>query len=282
MVDLPLVVPIGFVAVSVLGAAVGALTLGPSVRARDRRTILELEREREAALNEARASHRALKNAYRSLRALTVRLECAKEEERRRLAREIHDELGTNLTATKLLLELIAGSPSADDRDKCVTEAVALVDRMIGLSRALSIDLRPPLLDELGLPAALREYVANLSRRARVAIDLDTDGVPHRFPYDAAIVGFRVVQESLTNVVRHAGARHAAVSVRFDAAGLHIRVSDDGKGFDVAAALESTAQGERAGLAGMRERIESMGGEMKIRAAAGHGTRIEARLPVGV
>jgi signal transduction histidine kinase len=247
---------------------------------RRNRELVELKDQRERALEEARTSQQALGEAYHRLRGLTARLTAAKEEERGWIARELHDEMGTGLTTTKLMLELLAGARSADDRERSVREAIGLLDRMIGRVRTLSLDLRPPLLDELGLEAALRDYVESLARRAQLEITLDTPDLPPRVPEDLGIAGFRVVQEALTNVVRHAQARRVAVEVRYAAAGLDIRVTDDGRGFDVDGTLERSPAGGHAGLLGMKERVEAMGGELCIQAEAGRGTEIRARLPV--
>ena len=246
---------------------------------RRNRELTRLKEQREVALAEADASQRALSESYRRLRTLGTRLDKAKEEERKWLARELHDELGTGLTTTKLVLQLLSESSTPAEREKRMGEAIGLLDRMIGHSRALSVDLRPPLLDELGLAAALQGYVESLSRRARLDIGLDTEDLPRKLPEDTAIAGFRVVQESLNNVVRHAEAKRADVNVRYDSGWLDIRVRDDGNGFDVDAALERSAAGGHAGLAGMKERVTSMGGDLAIRAAAGGGTEIHARLP---
>jgi signal transduction histidine kinase/ligand-binding sensor domain-containing protein len=247
---------------------------------RRNRELVELKEQRERALEEARTSQQALGEAYQRLRGLTARLTAAKEEERAWIARELHDEMGTGLTTTKLMLELLAGARSADDRERSVREAIGLLDRMIDRVRTLSLDLRPPLLDELGLAAALRGYVESLARRAQLEITLETPDLPARVPDELGIVGFRVVQEALTNVVRHAQARRAAVVVRYAPGGLDIRVTDDGSGFDVVETLERSPAGGHAGLLGMKERVEAMGGELHVRAAAGRGTEIQARLPL--
>jgi len=246
------------------------------------RELMRVTEQRERALEQAHASERSLGQAYTQLRELTGRLEAAKEEERKWIARELHDEMGTGLTTTKLILQLLTGAPSAEDREKRTGDAIGLLDRMIGRVRALSIDLRPPLLDELGLAAALRGYVETLARRAEVEIALETDGLPHRLAEGVRIAAFRIVQEALTNVIRHSGARRVEVRVHYDPGWLDIRVADDGKGFDPAGELELLTGRGHTGLLGMKERVESMQGEFEIRAAVGSGTAIHARLPATV
>jgi signal transduction histidine kinase/ligand-binding sensor domain-containing protein len=267
------------VAASVTGAAIAVHLARTASLERRNRALLDLKEQRERALDGARTSQQALEEAYRRLRGLTGRLEAAKEEERKWIARELHDEMGTGLTTAKLVLQLLADAPSSEDRDKRIQEAIGLLDRMIGHVRTLSIDLRPPLLDELGLAAALRGYVDSLARRARLEITLATAGLPSPLPEDLGVAAFRVVQEALTNVVRHAEARRVTVDVRYDSGWLEIRVRDDGKGFDVEEALERSSAGAHAGLMGMKERVESMGGELRIRTEAGSGTEVHARLP---
>ena len=247
---------------------------------RRNRELQTLKEDRERALVEARDSNAALGEAYQRLRTLTSRLEAAKEEERKWIARELHDEMGTGLTTAKLVLELLKNAPPSDDTEQKILEVIGLIDRMIGHMRALSFDLRPPLLDDLGLEAALQSYVETLSRRVGLGIRLDADGLPEDVPGDIGIAGFRIVQEGLTNVLRHAQARSAAIDVRYDAGWLDIHVRDDGKGFEVASTLERSASGGHAGLLGMRERVEAMGGALTIQAAPGQGTDLHARLPV--
>jgi signal transduction histidine kinase len=267
-------------ACALVALAVAAHLVRTASLQRRNRELVDLQEQRERALAEASTSQQALGEAYQRLRGLTARLTAAKEEERAWIARELHDEMGTGLTTTKLMLELLAGARSADDRERSVREAIGLLDRMIDRVRTLSLDLRPPLLDELGLAAALRGYVESLARRAQLEITLEIPDLPARVPEELGIAGFRVVQEALTNVVRHAQARRAAVEVRYAPGALDLRVTDDGRGFDVGATLERSTAGGHAGLLGMKERVEAMGGELHIRAQAGRGTEIRARLPV--
>jgi signal transduction histidine kinase/streptogramin lyase len=267
---------------SIVGAAIGSHQFRMTRLARRNRELEDLKNQREMALEEARKSQEALHGAYDRLRRLTRRLEVAKEEERKHLARELHDEMGQALTTAKLNLQLFSGSEGLEDRNRRVTETLSLLDRMIVHVRALSLDLRPPLLDELGLSAALRGYTEALTRRSGVRVDLVIDSIPRDVPTEVEIAAFRVVQESLTNVLRHSGARRAEVNVRYDPSGFELRVEDDGRGFDVGAALERAVGGEHVGLLGMRERVESMGGALTVDSAPGTGTRIQARIPVAL
>lgn len=220
-----------------------------------------------------------LRVAYSKLRGLTRRLEAAKEEERKHIAREMHDEMGTALTTTKLNLQLLGGA-GPDEAARRVADAIGLIDRMIGHVREISLDLRPPLLDELGLAAALRGYLEALARRSGIAIELRADSVPAGLPEDVAIAAFRVAQEAVTNVLRHGGASRVLVELDYDRARLELTVRDDGSGFDVASAFERAGSGRHLGLLGMRERVEAMGGTLEVESEPGRGTRVHALLPI--
>jgi signal transduction histidine kinase len=246
---------------------------------RRNRELLELKEQREHALEEARQIQGELRVAYGRLRGLTRRLEAAKEEERKHIAREMHDEMGTALTTMKLNLQLLGGA-APEEASRRVGDSIGLIDRMIGLVRELSLDLRPPLLDELGLAAALRGYLEALSRRSGIGIELNAKGVPTSLPDDVAIAAFRVAQEAVTNVLRHGGASRVWVDLSYDPARLDLMIADDGRGFDVAAAFERAGTGRHLGLLGMRERVEAMGGTLSVESAPGNGTRVHARLPV--
>ena len=146
----------------------------------------------------------------------------------------------------------------------------------------MSLNLRPPLLDELGLITALRGLIDGQAQQSGVRIAFDADGIDQRLSPELEIGAFRMVQECLTNVMRHAGA--AAVTVRVAAEGdqLSIEVSDDGRGFDVAEVTEAASRGRHLGLLGMQERVTVLGGRVDVLSAPGQGTRIVARLPLQV
>jgi signal transduction histidine kinase/ligand-binding sensor domain-containing protein len=249
---------------------------------RRNRELESLQTAREQALNEARASQEALQRAYGRLRALTRQLEDAKEAEKRHIARELHDELGQHLSAIKINLKALGRLPEGSDEGvERTRDAIALVDEMIGHVRTMALDLRPPLLDELGLVAALRGYAEAQSVRTGVAIGVEANAGAEALSPDTAIAAFRIVQESVNNAVRHASAGRITVSVRADANRLLLSVRDDGCGFDVAEALHRAATGRHLGLLGMRERVEALGGRLEIDSGAEHGTEIRASVPLG-
>ena len=265
---------------SVVSGALAIHRLRTSSLQRRNRELLVLKAQRETALDEARSSQNALNLAYGRLRGLTRGLEAAKEDERKRIARELHDEMGQALTTAKLNLQLLPGTIVPEERERRVSDAIGLLDRLIGHVRALSLDLRPPLLDELGLSPALRGYLEAQARRSGLVIDLAADSVPPGLPSEIEIAAFRVAQEAVTNVLRHAQARRVSVEVRYDPGWLDVRVVDDGRGFDVAETLDHAA-GRHLGLLGMRERVDSLGGSVTIESTPGHGTAIRAHLPWG-
>jgi len=248
---------------------------------RRNRQLEALHRDREAALAQVRESEQALHGAYGRLRSLTRRLEDAKEEERRRIARELHDEMGQALSAVKINLKALGRLSEDTTTSERIGDALSLVDGIIGHVRTLSLDLRPPLLDELGLVVALRGYAEGQSVRAGVDISVEANAEAGDIPAEIAIAAFRIVQESVHNVLRHAPDAHSVtVSVRRDPQRLSVTVRDDGRGFDLAAALERAATGGHLGLLGMRERVEALGGSFEIETEPGRGTAVHAGIPL--
>lgn len=231
---------------------------------------------RALAAAERNQREQELRGAYDALGRLHRQVENAKEEERRRLARDLHDELGQTLTALKLRLQMAGKAPSGG----VPADAVAMVDRLIGHTRQLSIDLSPPLLDEVGLAPAIRAHLEAAAAPPDLRIDLDTAGLDERLPAEVETAAFRVVQESLTNAFRHAQARRVEISVRRDDGHLLLRVQDDGRGFDLAEARRATTRGEHFGVVGMAERVKGLGGTLEVRSAPGKGTEVRASLPV--
>jgi PAS domain S-box-containing protein len=214
------------------------------------------------------------------LKLMSRRLLTAQEEERRRLAVELHDELGQVLTAVKInlaSLERLSGEAPASAH---LREAIASVDNAMHRVRDLALDLRPSVLDDLGLPAALRWYVDRFARDAHVEAHVSIDAVP-RLQAELETACFRVAQEALTNVARHAQARQVWLDLHLVAEGLELRVRDDGIGFDARAARDHAIGGASIGLLGMQERVSLMGGEFEVRSVPGDGTEVRARFGVG-
>jgi PAS domain S-box-containing protein len=208
---------------------------------------------------------------------LSRRLIEAEEKERRRIARELHDEIGQALTALKVnLQELVEGRGDFSERKR---ESDSIVERLLGQVRGVALDLRPSLLDDLGLAEAIAWYARKQAERTGLRGKCVVD--PERIKADPEIetACFRVAQEALTNVARHARATRFSVELLQHSGGLSLIVRDDGTGFDVAAKLAAAAQGASFGLAGMKERVELLGGSLAVISDSDSGTEIQVEFP---
>jgi signal transduction histidine kinase len=232
----------------------------------------------EFVVRSVEANWRAANEALKLLRTAYDKLETTKEDERRFLSHELHDELGQTLTALKLSLQVGArAEPSADDEGGALTQPLRLVDDLIARVRRISLDLRPPLLDEVGLVSALRAYLQSQATVSGLAIELFAAEPAFRLPAEHEIACFRVVQESITNALRHAGARRIDVHVDRSATRVSLSIQDDGRGFDPATLDEAAARGH-LGVLGMRERIRARGGQFRLTSTPGVGTSIHVEL----
>jgi signal transduction histidine kinase len=204
----------------------------------------------------------------------------AQEVERRSLARELHDQVGQSLTAVKINLEAIQRVGRMTPFARRLEESIGMVERVLDQVRNLSLDLRPSMLDDLGLVAALRWYADRHCRRAGLTLSFTADHAELRLPGAIEVACFRIAQEALTNVVRHARATQVTIDVWPGAGKIHLVVWDDGVGFDVAVAYDAARGGQSAGLLGMRERATLCGGYLEIDAAPTRGTRVRAEFPL--
>jgi signal transduction histidine kinase len=231
-------------------------------------------------ITERRQAEQEARESRRRLEALSRQLISAQESERRRIARELHDEIGQTLTAIGINLQaagLAADEPSRQRLD----EASAIVDHAIEQVRHLSLDLRPSILDDLGLDAALRWYANRQIQRTGLAVRLFTQLEDERLPTEVETTCFRVTQEALTNVARHAHAQRVWIELRQLPGAVELDISDDGVGFDLEIVRRRAAAGESLGLLGMQERVELLGGSFTADSQPGQGTRIYIRLPLG-
>jgi two-component system sensor histidine kinase UhpB len=224
-----------------------------------------------ADITERKLAAEELERRARQLETLSRKLIEAQEAERRAVARELHDDFGQVLTALKINLQ----RSGRDD-----AESVALVDGALARMRDLAQDLRPPLLDELGLEASLGWYVEREATRAGLAFRIAIAPLEPRPPVAVEMTCFRVAQEALTNVIRHAHARAVDVDIRRSSGALELVVRDDGRGFDVPAARRRATHGASQGLLSMQERVGLAGGVLDIDSAPGGGTSVRARLPL--
>lgn len=219
------------------------------------------------------------RRAQEALEQFSRRLISAQEEERQRIARELHDEIGQALTAVRLNLKALQSSCRTPESLPYIEENINVVDEAVRLVSDLSFDLRPSLLDDLGLVAAVQWYVAQCGRRSGLKTDLRCDSLPleRRLPRSVETAAFRILQEALTNILRHAQATHVAVKLQLVDGRLILTVSDDGIGFEHALGQKMPAS--TLGLRGMQERAVALNGRLDIESTISGGTRIRASLP---
>ena len=225
--------------------------------------------EQRAALDllEARVAE-----ATAELRNLSRRLLTIQEEERRHLARELHDEVGQALTGLSLTLATARRGGDQAHLDHAVTISDELLERV----RQLSLDLRPSILDDLGLLPALLSHIERYTLRTGVRVDMRHRGLDRRYPPDVETAAYRVIQEALTNIARHAETDAATVRVIVDD-WLTVQIGDQGRGFDLD---DSLLAGRSSGLTGMRERVTLLGGNISIESTPDEGTTVVAELPL--
>jgi PAS domain S-box-containing protein len=214
------------------------------------------------------------------LQVLSHRLVEAQETERRNLARELHDEIGQALTVIQLNLQAMLQSPGTDALTPRLNESLQVVERVLEQVQDISLDLRPSILDDLGLEPALRWYTDRQAALVELKVAFHADQLEQRLDPVIETECFRVAQEALTNVVRHAQAKAVTVELRKEAGQLHLRVRDDGIGFAVATVREKAGRGASLGLLSMEERAALAGGGLEFKSAAGQGTEVHAWFPL--
>ena len=240
--------------------------------------IQELNKQLRHRIEQLAETQRAVELRTMELQRLSGQLLQVQDAERRRIARELHDELGQELSA----LNMVLGGIEQDRKDKRVTDAIGIGERALETVRNLSYLLHPPLLDDSGLTPALHWYVDGLSKRSGLEVSLTLKPVSFpRLPMDIEMTIFRIVQESLTNAYRHAETKSARVDLEVSGDTVIVQVRDYGKGLP-SEMLESDLKVPRSmgvGLNGMRERVRQFGGELLL-SQEEPGTKIEARIPL--
>lgn len=231
-----------------------------------------------------KVSERELHDSLTQMRALTGRLMRAQDDERRRIAQMLHETTAQDLAALKMLLARLSrtvGSTLADQDRSALTETIALAERTMTGVRTMSYLLYPPFLDEIGLVSALRWYAEGFADRSGIAVDLDLPPSFERLDRDVETALFRIVQEALMNVHRHAGSPRASIRLRRTGDGLTLEIVDHGRGLpaDLVGQLPAGGSGVGVGVASMRERLEQLGGTLDIESDE-HGTTLRARLPL--
>ncbi len=221
------------------------------------------------------------KRAQDALQTYSRRLIEAQEAERQHIARELHDEIGQVLTAVKINLQSIQRLSSASTQMPQLEESIGIVDEALGCVRQLSIELRPALLDDLGLSAALRWYVNRYAQRTGIMAEVingfeENDRLPREFETAC----FRIAQEALTNVARHAQAVSVSVQLEQSRERMLLTITDDGVGFDVDKLFNRASAAAVLGLRGMEERALALGGKIEIESALQKGTRVRATFPL--
>ncbi len=217
-----------------------------------------------------------LSEANERLKVLSGRLIEIQELERRAIARDLHDEIGQALTAMKLNLRELRDLPNGTSVERQVTDSLEILDQVLQHVRSLALDLRPSLLDELGLVPAMRWYVGRQAERAGWILEFCADGMTERPSADVEIACFRLTQEALTNITRHAQAKKIEVRLEMDDGSVILTIRDDGIGFEPSYIRSVVRAGTSVGLSGMEERVRLVGGQLAIHSAPARGTLIRA------
>ncbi len=220
------------------------------------------------------------KRAEQAARSLSGQILTLQDEERKRLARELHDSVGQLLASIKMNSAVFQTVQRDSPVAKAATDNASLLDQVISEIRTISHLLHPPLLDEVGLPSALRWYVDGFSERSKITVDVDIAAEIERLGSDLEIAIFRVVQECLTNVHRHSGSSSAFLRLAREDGHVQLEIKDTGKGIPLEKQLALTSSGQLGvGFRGMRERISQLGGVLEVR-SNGNGTVVSATLPL--
>lgn len=206
----------------------------------------------------------------------------AMEQERKRIARELHDETSQVLTSLLISLAVLEESITTQEARDRIAETRRLAHQTLRAIRNMSIDLRPSALDDLGLLPALRWYVKEYQQKFSIAVDFQATGLKERLPAEMETVLYRIIQESLTNVARHAHAHKVSITLKEDTESVYATISDDGSGFDAEQLQKEPGPGQERGwgLVGMHERAHLLNGSLTIHSRFGKGTTIHVRIPL--
>ncbi len=210
---------------------------------------------------------------------LATHLQALAEKEKSAIARTLHDELGGLLTAAKMDLSWLQSRVQLPELQERLTQLGGVLDEAMSLKRRVVEDLRPSLLDHFGLPTALRTYVGATCAQSGLQVQVEIADEAQSLPGETAIALFRIVQEGLGNIIRHAGAKHVRLVLIAGPQRHEVTLTDDGCGFDAAAVEENARLGRTFGLTGMRQRVHSFGGALAISSAQGRGTTVQVEVP---
>jgi signal transduction histidine kinase len=243
------------------------------------------EQQQARSLLESRVEERTLelKRAHETLRVLSGSLMQAQDEERRRVARELHDSAGQYLAAVQMNLAALSNDPAlaGDGVRTRLADTINLIDHCTAEVRTLSYLLHPPLLDDVGLASAISWYAEGFSERSGVTVTLDMPESLARFSPDVETALFRIVQQSLANIHRHSESKVARIRLKVESEQLAVEISDEGRGFpsEILAKFRESGQLPGVGISGMRERMNALRGTFDIVSGAS-GTTVTARLPL--
>jgi signal transduction histidine kinase len=209
----------------------------------------------------------------------TRRLIQAQESERQHIARELHDVIGQAMAVTQVNLEVLKQAFPDKSAQLLIEDTLSMLEEALQQVRSLALDLRPRILDDVGLAAAVRGLVDRLTARTAIAVDYRPEPL-EKLPAETQTACFRIVQEGVANAVRHAKAGHLCIELRTTDAMLRLVVRDDGAGFDVQGAMQRAMRGQSMGLIGMKERARLLGGRAEITSRPSQGTEVCAWLPL--
>lgn len=227
-------------------------------------------------ITDRKEAEEALRESHERLQTLSRQLVSVQEAERRSIGRELHDQIGGALTALSIALKMNPAQAS-DNTENNVSLAQELVSDLTTRIREISLDLRPPMLDDLGLVPALLWYFVRYTTQTNVQVDFRHTGAEHRFTQEVETAAFRIIQEALTNAARHAEVPEITVRLFANEKALHLQVEDRGAGFDVDSVLSKC---DTNGLTGMQERASLLGGTLVVESSPGAGTSLTATLPL--
>lgn len=237
-------------------------------------------------LDSLAAKQRAIEQYSAQLQALSARVLAAQEEERKRIARELHDETGQALTSLAVGLRVLQKAQTLEQAREYAEELVQLTHQALEAVHRLALELRPKTLDDLGLVPALRWYITRWTRTTGVEVDLAVSGIEERLPPELETVLYRVVQEALTNVAKHAQATRVTISLERHDHTVVLRVADNGRGLAFArrdGVLDLSRDripSGHLGLFGMQERVSLVGGTLRLSSQPGQGTTVLVELPL--
>lgn len=260
-------------------AAGEALELLPDSRGSDE--VGRLATDFKAIADRLAAQKMALEEKDRLRGQLLDKLISAQEDERRRISRELHDQTGQSLTTLLVGLKVLEKAHTMEAMQARAADLMDLVHQTLDEVHRLSVELRPAMLDDLGLLAAVRAMATDFEEAHDVRTEVTIQGVDHRLAPVIEASVYRVIQEALTNIAKYASAEHVTIRLTKTGDWLHARVEDDGRGFEVGAVLRAKGR-ESLGILGMQERVGLLGGEFGIDSAPGHGTHLCFTIPLTI